>query len=662
MNSLPTLKSALHQASAWTDGLRLFVSTGRVQRVWRWTEAGLAPDALTELSTGRRWVQSSLACAWQWPDGAEPAGAVLRAMSADVGDDEGFTSEHLRVTVEIDYPGCGMRLVMVVWAYPGANGLRTQMGARLLGLSVPPAAVVSPREATAARVDALPLDDGLCRRRLLGYHNDTQHRNDTHQHLLKEEVIVHPLRGGEWCDWASAICMEDDAGGVALVKESHKCVNSAGHDTGGFICDEHAGVVCTGWGVRPHELTPERTTFGWATWTLAYAGGAVARQHAFKAFDRVRYPIDPERDIQIQANTWGSGAGGDESRRAASEKSVLAELPICAELGIDVLQIDDGWQVPSGQTHWQPGERGWRPHPECYPNGWAPVRQRAAELGVRLGLWAAAMPISLEELQQAYAEGGFTHFKLDFADLRSRGQLDELIRKVRAFVQWTGHHVRVNWDLTENTPRFGYFFAREYGPVYLENRKPRRPPSAVYRPHTVLRDLWQIAHYLNLHRFQCTIQDVARVDPGRSDAHLHSQQYAVAAALMGLPLFFLETKLLTAEARRQVRELLAVYLQHRAAMFGGLVDPVGDCPDNASWTGFHCHEPGADSGYLMLFRERLNEQPERSIALGVPPRRRLRVTDLVSGVASPVEADTNGAMALTIDEAPAFRFLHYVAE
>ncbi len=30
----------------------------------------------------------------------------------------------------------------------------------------------------------------------------------------------------------------------------------------------------------------------------------------------------------------------------------------------------------------------------------------------------------------------------------------------------------LNWDLTEVAKRYGYFFAREFGCIYLENRKP----------------------------------------------------------------------------------------------------------------------------------------------------------------------------------------------
>ena len=475
-------------------------------------------------------------------------------------------------------------------------------------------------------------------------------------------MVSHPVMGREWCDWASVACVEDDAGGIAMVKESHKCVNQPGYATGGFLCDEARGLSCTGWGLRPNEISPEAFTPGWATWCLAWAGGDLDREIAFKTFDRFRYPIDPARDVYVQANTWGSTDNSPDARRAATENSVLREIETCAELGIDVVQIDDGWQTPPGNPTWKPGDHGWHPHPASYPDGWARVRRRAGELGIRLGLWAAAMPIGLDELKKNFTEGGFLQVKLDFAALRNRAEIEALMRKVRDFIAWTGHRVRVNWDVTENEPRYGYFFAREYGSIYLENRKPARPLSVVYRPHTVLRDLWQVARYLNIHRFQCPIQNVDRVDPEYSDAPLHSHAYATAIALMGIPLFFQETKYYSESAKAEIRALLEVYKEHRAFLFEGIVHPIGAKPDNASWTGFQCHLPNEGRGYLLIFRERCNARARHSFELGWLRPGTLHLTDLVSKRNWRQQTGPGGPLDITVDRAPGFRFLHYREE
>ncbi len=659
MNKLAAIEGSLRSARVHTEGDRLFVDTGRIRRVWQWTGSGFATREVGDSVAVRGRIGASCACDWELPDGRELPRAELPTLTLDRGTDEGFTSEHLCLTADMAYPAAGLVLRWVVWVYPGAPGIRTQLAAKATGSAhLPPSRPVQ-GPPFDGRVDRIPHGGPAVRRRYFGYFNATQQRNETHLDILKEEVVGQPLMFREWCNWASAACVEDDGGGVALVKESHKCVNQDGHVSGGFVCDEAEGLSCTGWGLRLDEISSTAFTPGWATWCLAWSGADLERETAFKAFDRVRFPSDPERDLYLQANTWGSTESGEDARRAAGEESVLRELETCAELGIDVLQIDDGWQVPPGHCTWTPGEAGWHPHPESYPEGWGPVRRRAAELGVKLGLWAAAQPITLEELQANHEAGGFQQYKLDFAVLKTRREIDALMRKVRAFVLWTGHRVRVNWDVTENPARYGYFFAREYGSIYLENRKPVRPPGVVYRPHTVLRDLWQVAKYLDLHRFQCSIQNVDRVDRERSDAHLHPHAYAAAIALMGIPLFFQETKFYSEAARAELKPLLAVYRTHREAMFRGIVHPIGAKPDNARWTGFQSHIAEQGRGYLTIFRERCNAEQTQRLGLVGLSRGELVLEDLVDGTRRTAGVGDDGRVEFRIPAAPGFLFLSY---
>ena len=655
---LPTIDCRNDQAAAWTDGDTLIVTTGVVRRTWTWTGNGFATREVVIENTPLAWKTDAPACDWQLPDATEPTPARLESLVAEISNDEGFTSEHVCVTAVVAYPESGVALKWSVWAYPDATGIRTHLQAMRTGEPPAPAAKVVQGGSIDARVERVPFGQEAGRRRYFGYYNETQQRNDTHQDLLKEDVVEGPLKYREWCEWASVACVESDAGGIALVKESHKCVNQRGVAGGEFVVDRETGLTCTGWGMRPNEVG-ESFTPGWATWTIAWQGGDVEREIAFKRFDRLRYPIDPKRDIYIQANTWGSTDNGSDARIAAAEESVIREIETCAEMGIDVLQIDDGWQTPLGSPNWQPGDHGWRPHAECYPQGWTNVRALASKLNIKLGLWAAAEPISLDELKQTFTDGNFYQYKLDFAVLKTRAAIDALMEKVRTFIKWTDHRVRVNWDVTENPPRYGYFFAREYGPIYLENRKPVRPRSVIYRPHTVLRDLWQASKYLNLHRIQGSIQNVERVATDASDAHLHSHQYATAIALMSIPLFFCETKHYSAEAKEQIRSLLAIYKQHRDSIYRGLVHPIGDKPNNQSWSGFQCHIEAENRGYLTIFRELCNADAKRSIRLARVPGKTMRLTDLLTGRSWDQPVDANDAISLEIAAAPGFRFLKY---
>ncbi len=632
----------------FADG-RLVVGTGRVERTWCWTGDGFGGSNLRDLVTGAEWQGEPPAqadwCLPGWRDG-NPA-AELVSLTACEGTDEGFTSPHLAVLAETVYAEAKLRLRFTVWAYPGAPGLRTQLAV----LALPGYAGVAAR--ATGRVERIPCSLTGTNRRLIGYYNDTQNRNDTHLDLLEEAVIPGWDGVPEFHRWPSVVGVETArtaSGGFALVQESHKCVNQKGHDTGLFRVTKDS-LELDGWGLLPQEIQPETWYAAWAAWLVTYGPGEFAAAEGLKAFDRLRYPVDPARDIYILANTWGSTMPGPDAKNAARETNVLVEIDTQAELGIDYQQVDDGWQGDQYQR--------FVPDPVRYPEGWRNIVAHAAAKGVGLGLWAAGQPISLDDLKAAYDAAGFRQYKLDFVHFRNHAQIRELVDKVRAFVLHTGHRVRINWDVTENEPRFGYFFGREYGSIYLENRKDRCPEWVVYQPHTVLRDLWQVAHYLNLNRFQASVQNIDRVDPAYSDGPAHSHAYCVAITLMATPLFFAETHHYRPAARAEIRALLAVYKEHRAAVYSGMVQPIGSKPDNRSWTGFQCLLPDGESGYLTVFREIGNPETTATLALHRMANEKLVFTDLCSGEAWQTQTDAQGRVAFTIPTAPRFRFLRY---
>lgn len=622
----------------------LTVTTGVLERTWRWTGRGLVTTSLRHLPSGREWASGEPAPACDWAVGGlidDATAGKLASLTARAVRQSPWTSPHVEVVAEVRYPEPRLRVQHVVWVYPDSPGIRTQLRLR---------AIRGCRAAggRSGRVEHVPVAFGDVRRRAIGYYNQTQRRNQRDTPLLREEALG-PLRGEETVDWASLLCVEAGDEGLALVKESHKCVNQPGVDTGAFVCRDH-GVEVTGLGPSPGDLLTGRFRDCWATWCIVYAGGDAEREQAVKTFDRIRYPIDPRRDIFIMANTWGSTASGGEAREAAREENVLREIASAADLGIDVQQIDDGWQ---GSQF-----RRWRPAKARYPEGWTRVQAAARRHGVALGLWAAVR-IPGSALIWNYDRGGFRYFKLDFASLDTHLKLEAVLDKVRALVEHSGHRVRVNWDVTENPPRVGYFFARELGNIYLENRKPAWPQHVVYTPWLVLRDAWQVARYANLQKFQITVQNLDRVDPDHSNAHLHSHPYCVAITLMGSPIFFQETHHYSPEARDAIRPLLALYREHREAMFRGLVFPIGDEPTDASWTGFQSHDAATQTGYLTIFRELGNDQRSARVALRFLAGKALEVTDLRRGTARRRRVGRDGTVSFRIARPADFLFLRY---
>lgn len=502
----------------------------------------------------------------------------------------------------------------------------------------------------AGSVDYIPLVKDAFTYRFAGYFADTQHRNSQDTPIIMEKSHSEAPPAGFINNWASVAMVQGKQGGLVIVKESHKCVNQYGVDTGGFEFQD-SGIAVSGTSILPVALSPEKFISCWATWTIAYSGQEFEGQLALKEFDRSRYPVASERDIFTQANTWGTGY-----RAGALEANVLKEIQSVKELGIDYLQIDDGWQVQPGSDSWNPGGNGWKPYPEGYPQGWANLRKAAKEAGVTLGLWAAAESISLEELKWNYEHGGFLSYKLDFASLSDRERIGKMIGKARDFVLYTQHKVKINWDLTEIDPRFGYYWAKEYGTIYLENRKPDYP---TYIPYLVLRDVWNLTKYININKIQTTVQNVRLVNPKSSDAFKYNQEYALGIGLTGTPLFFQETYRYEGEDRNTVAKVLEVYKQHRDQIYQSYAFPVGEEPNNKTWSGIQYIKPGSKTGYLYLFRELLNTQQSKVILLEKLAGKTIEFKELLTGKSWVGSADKDGTVKFTIPEPATFMFIQY---
>ncbi len=668
----PTIHAQhLGDAAVTFDGSTLTAVTAGLRRTWRWTGRGLLTTAIAV--GGRTWQAAQTADAdadadWLVPacEGGNPQAEIVAVRSC-IADDQGFTSAHACLEIELAYPAARLAVRFTVWAYPGSPGLRQQLAVRALdGYAWDPRLhfrEISPQSQRCARLewgsqplDRLPLELDRARRSLIGYHSDTQNRNDPHLDLLLEVEEDRRLTHPSLCNWANAICIERDGLGVALVKESHRTVNQRGHDTGEFICLPGHGLLNTGWGIKPQEIDAVWRP-AWATWCLGYAPGGRARQEAFKRFDALRYPVTGEARLRLQANTWGSSHGGLESRDAAAEANVLPEIDSCADLGIEVLQIDDGWQ---GDTY-----ANWKPEMGRYPRGWGAVRARAAERGIDLGLWMSVARLAdetgptLAEMERCAEEVGFVSFKFDFADLKDRKAIDVVMERARSFIAARGQAIQIDWDLTEVVPRYGYFFAREYGRIYLANRKPVLPRCALYRPGTMLRDLWQVSRYLNLMKFQGSIQDPSQVDPLRSDAAAYGFDYCVAIALMSSPLFFCETRRFAPADRELIRPLLAAWRRARPELRQGMVHPIGERPDGTHWTGFENILPGDAGGHLLVFREPWCEAAVGRLALPHLAGRRLELRDVLTGVVDTATVAADGTLELASERAGSFRFLRY---
>jgi hypothetical protein len=414
---------------------------------------------------------------------------------------------------------------------------------------------------------------------------------------------------------------------------------------------EHNGISTTGWGLKPCDICSWKVRGGWANWVVVW-GDKFSAEDALKAFDRARYPFDAARDTFIMANTWGSGR----DRKPAHTKSIIKEIDIAKELGVDIIQVDDGWQCDGDTKTWRPPV-SWQTNDKRFPDGWKMVKEHAKKQGITMGLWSAWI-IPTDELIANMKLGDFHSFKLDFAELDNYEKIESLMEKAKHLVNASGNTARINWDVTENPPRVGYYFAREFGNIYLENRKEKMPQSVIYTPRLVLRDAWQLSKWLPLNKFQITYQNPTEVDSEFSDAAKYPYDYCFAITLMGSPIMFMELKYLTDEAKQAIKPIIKAYRKVRREIFSGRVSPIGDKPDGKSFTGFHC-EVNENSGYLTIFRELDEPTGKANIKLRNIESNKITLTNLLSGKEAIFNVDEDGRVELSIPKSLDYMFLRY---
>lgn len=652
-----------------TEGV-IAVATGTMERTWRWTGRGLLTTGLRDTATGRDYaVASQETCDWDLPGVLGPkAVGTLVSVTARVDDDQGFTGKFIEVVATVRYEAEHLDLQQVVWAFPGAPGLRTQLRLKALpgfapvgdpkvfpkGVSFADRPYVdcgSTRLAPGARVDLLPVDLAMANhRRYWGYYNDPGNRLLASTPMLEEQLVRGwPVFQPEVITWASGVAVEYGDAGIIAVKESAKAVNQPAHLTGAFFTSP-VGVAVTGPGLEVKELLPDRFRECWATWSIVYSGGQDGLQKALKQFDAARYPVVPARDMLLLSNTWGpAGPGG---MKFAEEKHVLKEIAEGGKLGLDVVQIDDGWQQGGGSS----GAKNFKPK---YANGWADITAAAKLAGVRLGLWVAIRNADPKDLRQNLDDLGFVTWKADFDHLASRSDYENRTGTYRDVMRHAPGMTQFSLCPEYEAPRYGWYFAREYGSIFFQNVQDAVPQHLAMVPFQVLRQHWWMARYFPANKLQVMLQNPKRLKPAISDAAQHSHAYTFAMGIPFVPCLFQATSFLDPAGKAELTEMIRLYKTCREDVFTSTTYPIGDEPCNAAWTGFQMVSSTRPGGHLLLFRELHNAEATRAVPLKFLAGQTLSVTDVITGAQTTVAVGQDGLAEFHIPKPADFRLLRY---
>lgn len=314
--------------------------------------------------------------------------------------------------------------------------------------------------------------------------------------------------------------------------------------------------------------------------------------------------------IHSMSNTWGDRNG----RTRVCDEFIRREIDSGADLGLDVVQIDDGWQEGVPDVWDEEKNRlfegdFWKLKNEIFPNGMKPLAEYARERDVELGLWFAPHSRGVFEhfdrdlavLERAYREWSIRYFKLDMISLPTREHCDkmlELLDRVTSF----GSGVSVELDVTADK-RLGYLTPAPYGTIFVENRY---TAWANYYPYRTLRNAWMLSRFVPLAKCQFELVNpelyTSKYDP--ADPFRHGScdaDYLFASVMLSNPLFWMETQFLSDKARADLKSIIPVWKQYREELTTADVRPVGEEPSGASLTGFAADI--GDSIHVILFRE-----------------------------------------------------------
>ena len=362
----------------------------------------------------------------------------------------------------------------------------------------------------------------------------------------------------------------------------------------------------------------------WPCVEVPYSGGAFGRVRAMTDFQRARRPYVSGRDGVFLTNTWGDGHQDACINEAFLEKEIAAG----AALGVDVIQIDDGWQAGRSVNSAvrKKGEKGswasfwhdphfWDVDRVRFPHGLEPLVASAKAKGMKFGLWfgpdssneAALWQKDADFLLDLHRRLGIDYFKLDSLKSATPLALSRQKQLMQRLVKDSDARITVDLDVTAGI-RPGYYGFPEVGPVFVENRYIRARERRLWWPHHTLRNFWSLAHYVDPARLRMEVLNPRRL-PELYPAHdplapiNWPAETIFAISMFASPLGWFEIQNLTPETAAAWRPLIATWKQHRDAVHNGYIYPVGARPDGLVWTGFASVAKDASHGYALLFRE-----------------------------------------------------------
>lgn len=676
-------------AASWSD-TELVIANRCMERRWKIRGGRLYPSSVKDLATGREWLARTSAQPSLCPSSAfgfaaeEPLSLQIESHT----DAHAVSADSLHVTATAS--GSAGVLKMHFRVYPDSPAITSYLTLEPReGFAAPP----SQDEALAT--DELPpkffpaadladaFDLAAPHLRIRQVILNTQ--SDVYGELVQEqEWLLHPnecmraLQG-------NLFVVEDVLSGDSLIflKEAPPPRERRPCPFGDFRFNGYAAILWEGshskfgpahpryplvypFGAYGHGMEPGCTE-GYRWTLLCGAGGRPGVTKALHDYQQRVRPYHPRRDGLNVSNTWGDGHGDSRLSTAFIEKEIAA----AQALGLDVVQVDGGWEEafslkpadppgPMAEGTVSRNPKFWQPHPQKFPEGMAGLVRTAKGAGLDLGLWFipdakdeyASWERDAATVLEFYRDWGARFIKFDGIRVHSRKGERNVERMFERVLAESQGEIVCDLDITAET-RPGHFGAINVGPMYIENRY---TDYHRYWPHQTLRTLWKMARYIQPQRLRMEFLNNARsLDRFVGDPLAPGQYKAdavFASVMFSSPLAFFDVSDLPPEFTESAGPLIRLWKQHRESVFRGNIYPIGAEPDGVAWTGFVAHNEAEKAIYLLAFRE-LNDQPTAALAL--PPW--VQTTAPLERLAGEGSADLAGGTArVTVPERLRFFF------
>ena len=340
---------------------------------------------------------------------------------------------------------------------------------------------------------------------------------------------------------------------------------------------------------------------------------------------------DGDKGTFTMSNTWGDRNG--DSR--ICEEFMLKEAEAGGKIGVDIIQLDDGWQKgltansrfvkkEKGEGVWGSGYYDtdpdfWMPAPHKFPSGFDKISDAIIENGAHVGLWFSPdfandyenVDKDIETVVELHDKYHVKFFKIDGVNIINSTIGTKLLHFVKEIYKRTNNDINLDMDITGNQKRWGHLFNKHLGNLFLENRyaknHPSRPGTYTYFPYSTLRNLWQLSEMIPAQRFQIEMPNrLLGIGSYKENDILapmnYTQDYLFAITMFACPLLWTEMSNLEKDDLETLAKITKIHKSIKKDLANLDVKPIGQEPFGVNFTGFTALDEKG-KGYVLLFRD-----------------------------------------------------------